>query len=168
MYIAVADLSSAYHSVRLSADSEQYATLATPSGRRLRSTCIPFGSSLGPPLFSFVSAVLITAWRREIRRAGMRAWAIQYLDDTGIVAATEAEAWYGLLLLLSLAKTMGFTVQTKKSVAPRQVATILGVEITTSPHVRVGLPVDKIARVRTLLRGCNQCINSPTPVAIPP
>lgn len=112
-WIALADISSAYHAVPLSLASRRLCRMRG-ADCDYESLVLAFGCSVAPFYFSFFTAVLISAWRATVAKLGLSATAMQLLDDTAIAAKTEAAAMAGLLLLIALARRMGFKMQMQK------------------------------------------------------
>ena len=148
-YMAKVDLKSAYRSVAISKESQQYTGLTFELDGRvnyLYDTKLPFGSRLAPGIFHRLTQSV----KRMMARRGFTAMVV-YLDDFLICAPTMKECATALSTLVSLLRHLGFCINWDKVVDPTRRIIFLGVEIDTETMSK-RLPVNTLLALRAELQ----------------
>ncbi len=149
-YLAKVDLKSAYRSVKISESSRRATGLEwTFEGDSeptfLKDFSLPFGSKLGPYVFTKLSQAI----KRMMLRRGFRI--IAYLDDFLLIEKTKARCKLALNTLLQLLRQLGFAISYGKVVCPTHKLTFLGIEIC-SESLTLALPVNKVVAFMDMLQ----------------
>ena len=148
-YMAKVDLKSAYRSVNISEESQNFTGLKFEIDGRvvyLRDTKLPFGSSLAPGIFHRLTQSL----KRMMARRGFTA-VIAYLDHFLIIAPTLDECATALSTLIGLLRYLGFCINWDKVVDPITRITFLGIKIDADTMSK-RLPKGKLIALRSELR----------------
>ena len=95
-------------------------------GQRFEFTCLPFGYSLAPRVFTKFLKPFTTTWRSK----GIRI--LIYIDDILIIASSAKQAATLLAIIRNSLESLGFLVNIKKShVIPTTRITYLGIDINS-------------------------------------
>lgn len=122
-------------------------------------TRMPFGLRHAPEVCCRFSGVVMCTLKRMIKEAGVD-WGTQLVvmnvvDDWLVLATSEEVCEQVWRMLLALLKRLGFKVNDKKSVGPRQEIGWLGLIFRTNPEVgppTVELPADKLRKCKAMLQ----------------
>ena len=147
-YMAKVDLQSAYRSVSISEESQQFTGLKVVLNNQvvyLRDTKLPFGSRLAPGIFHR----LTQAVKRVMIRRGFTA-VVVYLDDFFICAPTLNECIVAMNTLVALLRRLGFSINWDKVIDPTHCLTFLGIEIDAATMVK-RLPSGKVLALKAEL-----------------
>ena len=134
-------LKSAYMSVSISAESQQFTGLKFVLNNQvvyLRDTKLPFGSRLAPGIFHR----LTQAVKRMMIRRGFTV-VVVYLDDFFICTPTLNECIVAMNTLVALLRRLGFSINWDNVIDPTRCLTFLGIEIDTATMVK-RLPSEKV------------------------
>ena len=113
------------------------------SGELFHFTCLPFGYSLAPRVFTKVLKPVLAF----IRFKGVRA--IMFTYDILVIAATADECRQHLSLLIELLESLGFKINSEKShLNPSQILVFLGFSIDTT-CMKLFLPDLKVIKVKS-------------------
>lgn len=120
-------------------------------------TRMPFGLRHAPEVCCRISAVVKHTLSRLIKEAGLHGQVSvsNVVDDWLILAVRESVCRQVWEMLLSLLARLGFTLNHKKSVGPRQDIGWLGLVLRTAPCVgppTVELPPDKLRKGKAMLQ----------------
>ena len=149
-YMVKVDLKSAYRSVPLHPSQYQYTGLkwtftGSEKSTYLVDTRLPFGARLSPSHFHR----LTQSMRRMMERRNFQC--IVYLDDFFVSAPSFEECQTALNCLITLLRSLGFSIAWQKVVDPTQCLTFLGIEID-SKTMTLHLPNDKVFTYKELLQ----------------
>ena len=146
-YMAKIDLISAYRSVSISAESQQFTGLKFVLNNQvvyLRDSKLPFGSRLATGIFHR----LTQAVKRMMIRRGFTA-VVVYLEDIFICAPTLNECIVAMNTLVAL-RRLGFSINWDKVIDPTRCLTFLCIEIDTATMVK-RLPSEKMLALKAEL-----------------
>ncbi len=150
-FLAKVDLKSAYRSVRVHPSNWpacglkwQFEGEAQPT--YLVDTALPFGSKWAPKIFHR----LTQAVRRMMARRGFQN-VVAYLDDFLIVEPTQARCLLAQNTLISVLRTLGFSIAWEKVEGPTKSLIFLGVQIDTD-RACLELPSKKLQEFRDLIK----------------
>lgn len=130
-YMCKVDLKSAYRSVPIHKDCYPMTGLkwqfeGQPQPTYLFDTRLPFGSRLGPSIFSRLSQAV----KRMMMRRGFNGLVV-YLDDFWVVSKDYDTCKFIMTELISLLRKLGFRISWSKVVGPTQQLQFLGIDIDT-------------------------------------
>ena len=159
-YFAYLDLESGYHHMRLFDGHRRYLAFVWKS-RLYFPTVAMFGISSLCEAFTALLAPWVSRWRALGITCG------QYLDDTGITAATQAAVRAAALLVAADLIRAGFLISWKKSdLSGVQDAVHLGLRLDFVAGV-FRIPEARLARMLTAAAGLSQALSaSPREVAV--
>ena len=147
------DLKDAYFNIPIFSLHRKYLRFIWKS-QRYEFTCLPFGYSLAPRVFTKVFKPIIS----HLRLHGLRI--IIFLDDILLVASSKQECLDQLQFLRQLITDLGFIVNDKKSqLEPSTKLTFLGF-IIDSLDMKLYLPQDKIDKT---VSACSSLISTASP-----
>lgn len=139
------DLKDAYHSVSLSPRAKQHLGFKS-KGRVYQFQVLPFGLTSAPRMFT----KLMTAAVKPLREEGIRL--VFYLDDILIMGRTEEETRSSMGRTVDVLKSLGFTINEKKSITtPTQEMTFLGMALD-SRSMKISVPKEKIRKLKSELK----------------
>ena len=119
------DLNQAFYHIPLAQDQRNYFAFDF-MGTRYTFTCLPFGLTASPRIFTKILRPVI----KLARNMGIRL--VIYLDDILIMAASKELALKHTDLVISLLQQLGFTINLEKSrLLPSQVVEYLGFQINS-------------------------------------
>ena len=149
-YMAKIDLKSAYRSVALHPSQYSYTGLqwtfkGEQTPRFLVDTRLPFGARLSPSHFHR----LTQAVQRMIQRRNINC--IVYLDDFLITSPTFDQCKSDLSTVISLLRSLGWSIAWNKVTGPSQTLTFLGIDINTI-NMSLSLPQAKVEIYKCVLR----------------
>lgn len=107
-YMAVIDLRDAYHAIPINKHSQKYLKFIW-RGKLYTYTCLPFGLSLAPYLFTKLTKPIIA----KLREQGIIL--AVYLDDILIIGRDHKECQDHLNIVMTLLQRLGFTINYDKS-----------------------------------------------------
>jgi len=146
--MAKVDLLNAYRSVGLSESNHPFTGLHWKN-KYYFDTRLPFGARKSPQIFHR----LTQAVRRMMERRGFKQ-VVVYLDDFLIIADSYSECLLAYNTLLSLLRSLGFSINYNKLVDPCQKLVFLGIELDTVKGV-IALETSKarsfLANIRSIL-----------------
>ena len=156
VYLAKLDLKSAYRSVRIHPSDWQACGIkwtfdGDTDPTYMIDTALPFGSRLAPKHFHR----LTQAVRRMMARLGFTG-IVAYLDDFLIVETTFERCLQAQNTLISLLRTLGFSIAWHKVEGPQRILTFLGVNIDTV-HCHLELPRDKLDDFHKVIKEALAC-----------
>lgn len=135
-FMAVVDLKDAYHAVPMGEISQKYLKFRW-NGQLYTYTCLPFGFSLAPYLFTKLTKPIVA----KLRSQGVIVLA--YLDDILIFGNNYDECMTNMEKIISLLQKLGFTVNREKSqLLPSKIVRYLGFMIN-SGNMLLSLPEEK-------------------------
>ena len=142
-FLAKVDLTDAYFTVPIFRGHRKY--LRFRWGRKTYEyTCLPFGLSASPWVFTKLLRVAVAFLRRQ----GVRL--VIYLDDLLIVGSTAEECEASVRLVIEVLESLGFLINFKKSeIIPIQCLEYIGL-ITNSVSMTFRLTDKKCADIRRL------------------
>jgi len=139
------DLKDAFHTVAVHRHRRKFLQFQWRH-RRWQYTCLPFGLSESPRVFTKVLRP-VAAWFRSM---GMIL--VVYLDDWLLLARSAAQAADQIRIVVTTLEQLGFQVNRTKSVlTPQQVMPFLGVEVDLLSML-LRLPADKLNKIRAECR----------------
>ena len=148
--IAKLDLKDAYFSVPMAQNSKRLLQFQWKS-QLLQFTCLPFGLSSAPYVFTKLLRPVLTSLRDQ----GIRC--LMYLDDMLILGKTPQELNHNFCLSKSLLTTLGFSVNEEKSSAgPTQELEFLGFLID-SKQMTLSVTEEKL---RSLISQCKRLLGA--------
>ena len=155
-FMAKVDLKSAYRSVPIHPSNYVYSGLkwtfsGTNQPQYMVDTRLMFGSRLAPGIFHRLTQAI----RRIINRL-YGASIIAYLDDLLVIAPSYDECNTLLHQLITLLRSLGFSIAWEKVVSPTQQLTFLGIDIN-SVSMQITLPADKVQEVQNLINKFIKC-----------
>ena len=144
------DLKDAYFSVPLHRRSQKFIRFQF-QGRTYQFTCLPFGLTSAPRIFTKILKP-VTGF---LRKMGVRI--IVYLDDMLIMNSTLDGARKDIMILKLILENLGFLINLEKSIfVPVQIIEFLGI-IVDSTNMRFLLPDEKVAVIQ---KECRQLVSS--------
>ena len=147
------NLKDAYFNIPIFSLHRKYVRFIWTS-QRYEFTCLPFGYSLAPRVFTKVFKPIIS----HLRLPGLRI--IIFLDDILLVASSKQKCLDQLQFLRQLITDLGFIVNDKKSqLEPSTKLTFLGF-IIDSLDMKLYLPQDKIHKT---VSACSSLISTASP-----
>ena len=139
------DLKDVYFAIPICAEHQEFLRFHW-KGVAFQFTCIPFGLSTAPQVFTKVLRPLV-GW---LRLRGVRC--VIYLDDLLIMAKCKQEAANHCQAATQLLEYLGFLVNyTKSEVQPIQEVTFLGLVINSNKQ-ELSLPSQKLAQIKSHAR----------------
>ena len=139
------DLKDAYLSVPIHVDHQHYLRFSW-RGFRYQFSCLPFGLSPAPRLFTKLLKPVVVA----LRRLGIRL--VIYLDDLIILSDSKEGALRDLDITVGLLTSLGFLVNWDKSVLdPSRSIEFLGL-LLDSVSLSLALPPEKVSSLLSLCR----------------
>ena len=139
-FLASMDIKDAYYCVPIHTDDRKYLRFLW-EGQLLQLTCVPNGLSCGPRKYTKMMKPVYAFLRSQGHTIS------GYIDDTLIVADSEAELQQSIKESLHTFETLGFIINHEKSMlSPHTRLTYLGYVINTNTMM-VTLPQDKIDTV---------------------
>ena len=149
-FLAKIDLKSAYRSVPIHFSDYSLSGIkwwfeGENSPSYLFDTRLPFGSNVGPSIFSRLTQSI----RRMMSRKGFQNLVV-YLDDFLIVETTFQRCLDAQHVLISLLGSLGFQISWHKVVGPSQVVPFLGIVIDTK-NCTLSLDDGKVAKLKAKL-----------------
>ena len=140
-YMTKVDLKDAYFMVPVHQNHWHF-TRFMWKGRAYQFTCLPFGLSSAPWVFTKITRPIMIV----LRSMGLRT--IMYIDDILILAESETQAREHTAALIFLLENLGLVVNHPKfQTTPSQVIEFLGFSID-SRSMEIKLPGDKIKKIR--------------------
>ena len=144
------DLKDAYFSVPLHRRSQKFIRFQF-QGRTYQFTCLPFGLTSAPRIFTKILKPVTGI----LRKMGIRI--IVYLDDMLIMNSTLEGARKDIMILKSILENLGFLINMEKSIfVPVQIIEFLGI-IVDSTTMRFLLPDEKVAVIQ---KECRHLVSS--------
>ncbi len=134
------DLKDAYFTIPISQSHRQYLRFSV-DGQNYQFTCLPFGLSSAPWIFTKILKP-VTALLRE---HGVRL--VAYIDDFLIMAESKELAQEHTTALVFLLKSLGFLLSEKSVTIPSQTLDFLGLTVN-SLAMRLQVPGEKIKKIR--------------------
>lgn len=145
-FMAVVDLRDAYHAISISERSQKYLKFRW-KGKLYKYTCLPFGLSLAPFLYTKLTKPVVAKLRVQGILVSL------YLDDTLIIGRTYAECVQNVRIAIYLLTRLGLTINVEKSqLQPSQLVKYLGFHIN-SQKMQLSLPSDK---TEAIINKCKQ------------
>ena len=139
-YMVSLDLKEAYFSVPIFRPHCKYLRFIWRD-QRYEFTCLPFGYSLAPRVFTKIFKPIVA----QLRLNGLRI--VIFLDDILLVASSFAECMEQLSLLRKLLESLGFVINDAKSqLQPTTRICFLGF-IIDSISMKLLLPEDKLQKI---------------------
>ena len=144
-YMASVDLKDAYFAVPIASEHRKYLRF-TWRGVVYEFTCLPFGLSSAPRVFTKVMKPLIASLRMRGHES------CDYLDDALLVGRTFQECRENVRARTSLTRSLGFTVNYKKSaLTPTKHIDFLGFHLD-SERMTISLPHSKVHSIIALIQ----------------
>ena len=138
-YVLKLDLKDAYFAVPIHKQDQKYLAFKW-EGRMYRFTCLPFGLSNAPRVFTKIMRTVVA----YLRAQGVRM--VIYLDDMLFLSQKEEELLRWRSLVLDLLENLGFLVNyPKSSLTPSQKIEFLGFWLNTAT-LQLLLPKDKLSK----------------------
>ena len=149
-YMAKVDLKSAYRQVPISKFSTQFTGLkwkfkGDSQYTFLIDTALPFGASLSVGIFHRITQSVC----RSLKKLGVNA-IICYLDDFYITGERKKDVIRAMNCLISVLRSLGFSISWEKCICATQCLTFLGVTINTR-QCTLSIPGEKMTSLRELL-----------------
>lgn len=139
-YLAKIDLKDAYYSVPVRRNSRKFLRF-TFNDRLFEFTCLPFGLSVSPYVFTKILKPFI----HKAREQGITC--VIYLDDILIIARNPEECKKNISVLVNMLQCLGFRINFKKcSLEPSQRCKFLGF-IFDSKELTISLPTEKAQKI---------------------
>ncbi|XP_068707939.1 uncharacterized protein [Montipora foliosa] len=152
-YMVSLDLKDAYFSVPIHPLDRKLLRFFW-KGQRFEFTCLPFGYSLAPRVFTKILKPFAAIWRSKGIRISI------YIDDILIIASSVKQAATLLAVIRNSLESLGFLVNIKKChVTPTTRITYLGFEID-SVTMKLFLPISKISRI---IQSCKNLLQNSNP-----
>jgi hypothetical protein len=147
-FMAKVDLTDAYFTIPIFQEHRKFLRFRWKN-RTLEYTCLPFGLSSSPWVFTKLLRVAVA----YLRRLGIKL--VIYLDDLLILGSTSQECAAAVALVISTLESLGFLINFKKSeTVPTQCIEYIGL-ITDSLSMSFRLTDKKIADI---FRLCNEML----------
>ena len=144
-WLASIDLKEAYYTIPISESDQKYLCFQWEN-KVYKFTCVPFGLSSAPWLFTKTLRPIYSKFHEN----GFKGFG--YIDDSFIIAESYDECVAAVQCLTELFTTLGFTVNTEKSVLkPTQNLTFLGYELN-SIEMTVSPTKEKKEKVKTTIQ----------------
>ena len=155
MWATSVDLADAYLHIPICQQHRRFLAFSY-QGQDFRFTCLPFGLSTAPRVFTRVTRAVLA----HLRRRGLTVFA--YIDDWLIVADSEAQASQATAYTISTLETLGWIVNTEKSqLTPSQQMIYLGASLDFTR----GVISPSQERVSSLTRLSKGILSSPSSTA---
>ncbi|XP_068742268.1 uncharacterized protein [Montipora capricornis] len=152
-YMVSLDLKDAYFSVPIHPLDRKLLRFFW-KGQRFEFTCLPFGYSLAPRVFTKILKPFAAIWRSKGIRISI------YIDDILIIASSVKQAATLLAVIRNSLESLGFLVNIEKShVTLTTRITYLGFEID-SVAMKLFLPISKISRI---IQSCKNLLQNSNP-----
>ena len=152
-YLASVDLKDAYFSVNIDPRDRKYLRFCWNS-IVYQFTCLPFGYSLAPRVFTKILKPVYASLRFQNIRV------IYYIDDTLIIAKSSDQCSRHAHEVCNLLSRVGFTVnQAKSQLIPSQQIQFLGF-VVDSVSMTLSLPADKVG---TIISSCQDLLENRCP-----
>ena len=152
-YMISIDLKDAYFSIPIFTPDRKYLRFMWEN-QRYEFTCLPFGYSLAPRVFTKILKPVVS----HLRVNGLKI--VIYLDDILLVASSVQECQAHLNLLRKLIESLGFIVNDEKSIlTPATRINFLGF-IIDSILMKIFLPEDKMVKIQS---ACKNLLENPRP-----
>ena len=140
-WLTKVDLKDAYFAVPIHHANQKHLQFQI-QGKTFRFTCLPFGLSSAPWVFTKTLKPALAI----LRQRGVRL--IAYIDDILLISDSAAQALEHVQALAYLLECLGFTINTEKSVlTPTQNIEFLGL-LVNSIDMELRLPPPKIKQIR--------------------
>ena len=140
-WLTKVDLKDAYFAVPIHHAHQKYLQFQL-QGKTFRFTCLPFGLSSAPWVFTKTLKPALAI----LRQRGVRL--IAYIDDILLISDSAAQALEHVQALVYLLECLGFTINTEKSVlTPTQNIEFLGLSVN-SIDMELQFPPPKIKQIR--------------------
>ena len=144
-WMASIDLREAYYAIPIHPDDMKYLCFQW-KGKYFMFTCLPFGLSSAPLLFTKTLKPIFS----EFRKQGFQGFG--YIDDTFIVAQSVGECEEAVQFLVDLFSSLGFRVHPEKSVlTPTKQLVFLGY-VLNSQEMSVTPTEDKVQKVLAMIK----------------
>ena len=151
------DLKDAYFHIGINKQHQNYLRFQW-QGEHYRYTCLPFGVTSAPRVFTKVTRPLMA----HLRGLGIRT--VIYIDDLLILAKSKEEAEQHRDIVLSLLQHLGWTINWEKSnLQPSQTCEYLGL-IIDSIRSELRIPTTRKQQLRQDLKRLTKAFNNRTPV----
>lgn len=142
-YMASIDLVDAYHAIPVHPDDQKFLRFEY-NGKLFQFTCLPFGISCGPRLFTKILRPVMALLRNQ------RHISNQYLDDLLLIGKTKVACLQNVRSTRMLLKSLGFAISQKSKLTPAMKIEYLGL-LYDSEIMRVSLPERKIDKITKLI-----------------
>jgi reverse transcriptase-like protein len=140
MYMATIDLRDAYHSIPIHPKHQKYLCFEFEK-QRYHFTCVPFGLSCAPRLFTKLMRPIMA----QLRNIGFTS--NQYLDDILAMEMSSEKCSSNVVATCELLQKLGFRIHEGKSqLIPSQIQTYLGF-LYNSVEMTISLPMEKRQKV---------------------
>jgi hypothetical protein len=151
-YMGSIDLKDAYFSVPIARDHRKFLRFIWEN-QRYQFTCLPFGLSSSPRVFTKVLRPVVAALRHQ----GIRM--VIYLDDLLVMASSKNECSKHLMMAVKLLQSLGFVINKEKSLLiPTQQIEFLGY-VLSSTSMQVRISHQKCA---TIVQKCKDVLHRST------
>ena len=138
------DLKDAYLTIPIHREFQKYLQFKW-KGQILEFSCLPFGLSVAPYVFTKMMKVPVTYFRR----LGIRL--VIYLDDILIMSQSQQNIMTDIQIVISVLEGLGFMINHKKSVlSPSHQIEFLGF-LVNSQEMSLSLPSQKIKKIKKTL-----------------
>jgi len=147
-YCVKVDLKSAYRSIPISVESQQYTGLqwkVNGVDEYFVDTRLPFGARASPGIFHRITQAVA----RMLQKRGFPNVRV-YLDDFIIVDKSKKACRQAMQVLLQLLRELGFHINWEKVEGPTQVITFLGIRIDTV-KMTLSIPQGKLDQIQEVL-----------------
>ena len=149
-FMAKLDLREAYFSIPMAEESRKFLQFKWKR-KCFQFTCLPFGLSSAPYIFTKLLKPVLTCLREQ----GIRC--LMYIDDMLILGKTQEELTHNFQICKSLLISLGFMVNEEKSVAgPLQELEFLGFLIS-SKSMTLTVTTEKL---KSLILQCKQLLQT--------
>ena len=142
-YMAKIDLKSAYRSVKIDSESQQFTGMkwcfnADQEPTYLVDERLPFGSKASPSIFHRITQAV-----KRIMQERFGTKLVVFLDDFLIISPSKEDCNIHMSRLISLLRSLGFSINWSKVCPPSTKMVFLGIEID-SCTMQLKLPADKV------------------------
>ena len=139
-FMASIDLRDAYYAIPIAQEHRKYLRFLWLN-KVYEFTCLPFGLSCAPRVFTKVMKPLVASLRR------MGHVSCDYIDDSLLIGSTHDECMANIIARTRLTEDLGFTIHKQKSVLkPAHEITFLGF-ILNSVQMTVSIPPSKAVKI---------------------
>lgn len=143
-FLAKIDLRDAYYAINIDHQSRKFLCFDF-KGKIYQFTCLPFGLSIAPYIFTKIMKPIIA----HLRKQGISC--VIYLDDLLLLGKSREECQLAVTISTSLLSSLGFTVNLEKSsLNPSHFCTFLGF-VLNSKNMTVELPMAKRKKLLSFL-----------------